>query len=212
MLKFDSDTNNRIQIIGKIKTELRHDHNIIGAKIYTCIVEVKRNSGIIDLLPVHISEHQLVKQKLTVDQYVCIKGELHSYNKKDAYKNKMELFIFAKEICVRSFASFENQILLNGFVCKPPTYRKTPLGLQIMDIILAVNRKYDRADYIPCIFWESNAILARQWEIGTNIILSGRMQSRIYDKMIGEVKEIRRAYEVSVSLCQSCKSRILRRG
>lgn len=203
MLRNDSITNNKIVIIGKIKTELQHVHDIPGAKIYTCTVEVFRNSGIIDILPVHIPENVLENKKIAIEEFACIEGELHTYNEKEDCKSKLVLFIFVKKINVVSSAASENQILLNGFVCKPPIYRKTPLGLRITDILLAVNRKYNKADYIPCVFWERNARLASQWKIGTNIILSGRLQSRFYDKMIGEVKEIRTAYEVSVFFCHA---------
>jgi primosomal replication protein N len=134
---------------------------------------------------------------------VVINGQFRSYNRHEEHKNKLVLSVFAREVEFVTEISETvktNQIFLDGYVCKEPIYRKTPLGREIADLLLAVNRPYGKSDYIPCICWGRNARYASNFQVGERCLVWGRIQSREYMKKIGEDElEKRVAYEVSVS-------------
>ncbi len=193
--------NNSIYIAGKVTEECVFSHEVYGEGFYLFKVSSGRLSDNEDILPITISERLIKKEKLTLGTKVEVTGQLRSYNNYGSKKNKLVLTIFAREINLLEEESGQNpnQIFLNGFICKPPVYRKTPFGREISDILVAVNRAYNKSDYIPCIAWGRNARYLSSLSVGENIKIWGRMQSRTYQKKNGDEMEERVAYEVSIS-------------
>ena len=193
--------NNTVLIAGKIVEGCVFSHEVYGEGFYTFQISSERLSDKADILPVTVSERLIDKELLQVGTKVDIIGQLRSYNNYNSKKNRLVLTIFVREIRLmeEEETKNENQICLNGFICKPPIYRKTPFGREISDILVAVNRAYNKSDYIPCIAWGRNARYMANLEVGSNIRVWGRVQSRTYQKKIGEIMEERVAYEVSVS-------------
>ena len=195
--------NNQVSIIGEVASSFVFSHEVFGEGFYMVDILVKRLSDCSDCIPVMISERLIDVNKDYRGEFVQISGQFRSYNRHEEKRNRLVLSVFAREI---SFVEEEtdkaktNQIFLDGFICKPPVYRKTPLGREIADVLLAVNRPYGKSDYIPCICWGRNARFAGNLEIGSRIQLIGRIQSREYQKRVSENELIRRvAYEVSVN-------------
>lgn len=200
-MKKDIIQNNQVTIIGKISSEFKFSHEVLGEGFYTFEVTSERISGICDQIPMLISERLIDVHEDYVGEYIEVTGQFRSFNKHDVDKNRLILYVFATEV---SFVEDKidwkklNNIILNGYVCKKPIYRTTPYGREITDLLLAVNRPYGKSDYIPCIVWGRNARFVEQFEIGTNVLLKGRIQSRQYIKKLpDETKELRVAYEVS---------------
>lgn len=193
--------NNTVLIAGKIVKGCVFSHEVYGEGFYTFQNSSERLSDKEDILPVTVSERLIDMNLLQVGTKVDIVGQLRSYNNYNSKKNRLVLTIFAREISLPEEEEGKNinQVYLNGFICKPPIYRKTPFGREISDILVAVNRAYNKSDYIPCIAWGRNARYIANLEVGANIHIWGRMQSRIYQKRIGEEVEERVAYEVSVA-------------
>lgn len=201
-MQFDGlPENNTVMIAGTITEGCVFSHEVYGEGFYTFRISSERLSDKADILPVTISERLIDKELLQVGVKVDILGQLRSYNNYNSKKNRLVLTIFAREIRLMEEEEnkSENQIFLNGFICKAPIYRKTPFGREISDILVAVNRAYNKSDYIPCIAWGRNARYMANLEVGANIKVWGRVQSRIYQKRVGEETEERIAYEVSVS-------------
>lgn len=195
--------NNYITIIGKIQEEASFSHEVYGEGFYTFYVSVDRLSEIYDILPVTISERLVNIDEIVIGREVIINGQVRSYNSYDTEekRNKLILTVFTKNITLgHENAENPNEVILNGYICKPPIFRTTPFGREIADILLAVNRSYNKSDYIPCIAWGRNARFVSNLEVGENIKIYGRMQSRIYQKKLedGEVLE-KTAYEVSIN-------------
>ena len=195
--------NNQVSITGKIVTGFTFSHQVYGEGFYTMDLLVKRLSDSEDRIPVMVSERLVDVTQDYVGQYVEIHGQFRSYNRHEEKHNRLVLSAFAREL---KFLEEEdslapvNQIFLDGYICKPPVYRKTPLGREIADLLLAVNRPYGKSDYIPCICWGRNARYASAFEVGGHVLIWGRIQSREYMKRIGENETQKRiAYEVSVS-------------
>ena len=198
--------NNRVCIIGEIVSEFTFSHEVFGEGFYIANVSVNRLSDMVDVIPLMISERLIDVTKDYRGMKIEVAGQFRSYNRHEGTKNKLVLSIFVRELRfieedeMPEEQSKSNQIVLDGFVCKPPIYRKTPLGREIADILVAVNRPYGKSDYIPCIAWGRNARFAGGLEVGSHLQVSGRVQSREYTKKIGEDEVERRvAYEVSVS-------------
>lgn len=198
--------NNRVCIIGEIVSEFTFSHEVFGEGFYIANVSVNRLSDMVDVIPLMISERLIDVTKDYRGMKIEVAGQFRSYNRHEGTKNKLVLSIFVRELRfleddeMPEEQSKSNQIFLDGYVCKPPIYRKTPLGREIADILVAVNRPYGKSDYIPCIAWGRNARFAGGLEVGTHLQVSGRVQSREYTKKIGEEEVERRvAYEVSVS-------------
>lgn len=195
--------NNQVTIMGEIASEFSYSHEIYGESFYMCDVEVKRLSDSYDRIPVMVSERLLDVSLSYVGQRVCIYGQFRSYNRHEEHKNRLVLSVFAREIYFTDEmeeGAKSNQIYMDGFICKPPVYRKTPLGREIADVLLAVNRPYGKSDYIPCICWGRNARYAGNFEVGERCAVWGRIQSREYMKKLNdEDMEKRVAFEVSVS-------------
>ena len=195
--------NNQVSIMGKIDTGFTFSHQVFGEGFYTMELLVRRLSDSEDRIPVMVSERLLDITQDYTGQYIEIHGQFRSYNRHEEKHNRLVLSVFAREV---NFVEEQdeslpvNQIFLDGFICKPPVYRKTPLGREIADMLLAVNRPYSKSDYIPCICWGRNARFAGKFQVGDHIQLWGRIQSREYVKRIAENEtEKRVAYEVSVS-------------
>ncbi|MGN0320927.1 MAG: single-stranded DNA-binding protein [Lachnospira sp.] len=198
--------NNRVCIIGEIVSEFTFSHEVFGEGFYIANVSVNRLSDMVDVIPLMISERLIDVTKDYRGMKIEVAGQFRSYNRHEGTKNKLVLSIFVRELRfleedeMPEEQSKSNQIFLDGYVCKPPIYRKTPLGREIADVLVAVNRPYGKSDYIPCIAWGRNARVAGGLEVGSHLQVCGRVQSREYTKKIGEDEVERRvAYEVSVS-------------
>ena len=195
--------NNQVTIMGKVATEFSFSPEVFGEGFYMVEVEVKRLSNSEDRIPLMISERLIDVTQDYTGEYIMVHGQFRSYNRHEEQKNRLVLSVFVREI---SFMEEEpdgtktNSIWLDGYICKEPIYRKTPLGREIADLLLAVNRPYGKSDYIPCICWGRNARYASGFEVGEHVQLLGRIQSREYVKRISDTEtEKRVAYEVSVS-------------
>lgn len=195
--------NNQVTIMGEVVSEFTFSHEIFGEGFYMVNVLVPRLSESSDLIPLMISERLLDVSKDYRGLCVCVMGQFRSYNRHEERKNKLVLSVFVREIeFVEKIDQNEktNQIFLDGYICKEAIYRKTPLGREIADLLLAVNRPYGKSDYIPCISWGRNARYASGFQVGDRCRIWGRIQSREYMKKISEDQvEKRIAYEVSVS-------------
>ena len=194
------NSNNVVKLGGNIVNAPVFSHEIYDEKFYKLYIEVKRLSKICDTLPIIVSEKIIDIDKLNVGLTVLVKGQFRSYNELKNEKTKLVLSIFVKEIEVKEKEEIEmlNEITLEGFLCKKPIYRKTPLGREISDVIIAVNRTYKKSDYIPCILWGRNAKYSENMEVGEKVKLVGRIQSRNYEKKLpDETVEQKVAYEIS---------------
>lgn len=192
--------NNNVYLQGEVTTKAVFSHEVYGEGFYEMNVSVKRLSGQADVLPVTISERLIEAQKLQVGSSICAIGQFRSYNKICDGKSKLMLTVFIRELLDKPIGKNPNNIALSGYVCKPPVYRTTPFNREIADILLAVNRSYNKSDYIPCIAWGRNARFVKNLCVGDKLALSGRIQSRDYNKKITETESrIMTAYEVSIS-------------
>lgn len=203
--------NNQEMINGEIISAFSYSHEVFGEGFYTVDVKVHRLSGAADIIPVMVSERIIDVNEDCCGCFVEVNGQFRSFNRIGEKKNKLELFVFAKEFCL-TYGNGENaktnHIFLDGYICKKPIYRKTPLGREIADLLLAVNRPHGKSDYIPCVCWGRNARFASQFNVGERIQLTGRIQSREYMKKFdGGTQETRTAYEVSVSCINKVKER-----
>ncbi len=193
--------NNNISLIGYAEGDPLFSHRVMDEDFYKFMVRVPRLSSAEDILPVTISE-KLMREWLLDGVKIRITGQLRSYNKYSETGTHLVLTVFVKEIDRAEPGGSENpnEIFINGFICKPPVYRKTPFGREITDLIVAVNRAFNRSDYIPAIAWGRNAVYAERLEIGSNVQIWGRLQSREYVKRLSETEsETRTAYELSVT-------------
>ncbi len=204
--------NNYLTLVGKVTGEKKFSHEIYGERFYIFNLEIPRLSGIADIIPITISERLINEDTLAEGQKLLVKGQFRSYNSYESEKNRLILTVFAKDVKIiveheeneeeneiNKKDVITNEVVLIGYICKKPIYRQTPFGREIADILLAVNRAYNKSDYIPCIAWGRNARFCQNLEVGSEIKLIGRVQSRTYEKKHedGSV-ETRIAYEVSV--------------
>lgn len=195
--------NNQATLSGRIISPFRFSHEVFGEGFYLFDLSVGRLSDSYDVIPVMASERLLDIHANQIGKYAEINGQFRSYNYHTENKNRLLLSVFAREVILSDeepASAKPNSIFLDGYVCKKPVYRKTPLGREIADILLAVNRPYGKSDYIPCICWGRNARFADSFSVGGHVQLWGRIQSREYQKKLSETEtEQRIAYEVSVS-------------
>ena len=195
--------NNQVSIIGEIVSDFQYSHEVYGEGFYMMEVSVRRLSDFVDYIPVMVSERIIDVEADYIGQLVYISGQFRSFNRHEERKNRLVLSVFARELEILDPDCDEdagNQIFLDGYICKEAIYRKTPLGREIADLLVAVNRSYGKSDYIPCICWGRNARFAAGFEVGTHVQIWGRIQSRDYVKKLSETQvEQRTAYEVSVS-------------
>ena len=200
--------NNHIVLVGKVTSEKKFSHEIYGEKFYIFDLSVPRLSGNSDIIPITISERLMVNGDLPVGTKITVEGQFRSYNSYREGKNKLVLTVFAKNVELLEDQESEvearkdfisNEVTLIGYICKKPIYRQTPFGREIADILLAVNRAYSKSDYIPCIAWGRTARFCENMEVGTEVKVIGRVQSRQYEKKYEDgTVENKVAYEVSV--------------
>ena len=197
--------NNQVAISGEIVSNFEFSHKVCGEGFYTAMIAIERLSKKKDIIPIMVSERLVDVKAEWIGQIVKISGQFRSYNKMSENGKKLILSVFAREFEVWEDDGtvntvYENDVFLDGYICKQTIYRKTPLGREIADILLAVNRPYGKSDYIPCIAWGRNAKFASGLEVGARLKVWGRIQSREYQKKISDDEyETRTAYEVSIS-------------
>ncbi|MGL4873965.1 MAG: single-stranded DNA-binding protein [Clostridium sp.] len=193
--------NNKIYLEGKVISEREFSHEMYGEGFYTFDLEVMRLSDSVDILNITVSERLLTGVDISIGTEIVVDGQLRSYNKFMDGTNKLILTVFARNIepCLERSKN-PNEIYLDGYICKEPVYRTTPFGREIADVLLAVNRAYNKSDYIPTIAWGRNSRFCKMLEVGDNIRIWGRLQSREYQKKVSDSEVIKKiAYEVSIS-------------
>ena len=199
-MNYEELANNKVFLSGEVRTAPTFSHEVFGEGFYEFRLAVTRLSNQIDLLPVTVSERLLREFGVSVGKRVSVSGQFRSYNKLTDNHSKLMLTVFARTIEDYDEDLNPNTIELDGYVCKKPMYRTTPFKREICDLLLAVNRAYNKSDYIPCIAWGRNARYVNTLQVGEHIVLSGRIQSREYVKQLPTgAQETRTAYEVSVS-------------
>ena len=193
--------NNQVTMIGEIVSEFEFSHEVYGEGFYLVDISVSRLSDSVDYIPLMVSERLVDVTQSYIGETISVSGQFRSYNRHEEKKNRLILSVFVRELEFVDEIEDDiksNQIYLDGYICKEPIYRKTPLGREIADLLVAVNRSYGKSDYIPCICWGRNARYASSFEVGSHVEVYGRIQSREYIKKIGEEQtEKRVAYEVS---------------
>jgi len=198
-------TNNQVSISGTVVSDFEFSHEVYGEGFYTVDISVPRLSDTYDVIPLMVSERLVDVTQDYTGYSLMATGQFRSYNRHEETKNRLVLSVFVRELELFEENSEEethkpNQIFLDGYICKPPIYRKTPLGREIADVLIAVNRPYGKSDYVPCICWGRNARFAETFDVGGHVQIWGRIQSREYQKKISEEEIQKRiAYEVSVS-------------
>lgn len=190
---------NQVKLVGRIASLFTFSHTLYGENFYNVTLCVRRDSGNADMIPLIVSDRLIDVNKNLVACYMYVSGEFRSYNQHDTDKSRLKLYVFVNSIEAAEPTNI-NDVFLEGYICKQPIYRHTPLGREIADVMLAVNRSYNKSDYIPCIVWGRNAYYIKSLTAGDRIRVAGRIQSRKYLKN-GETKV---AYELSVNLLEVC--------
>lgn len=200
MITVKEDTN-VVNLTGELDSELEFSHEIFGEKFYNTKIKINRLSDSYDTLPITISERLLEEIDFNKNKLVSVTGQLRSYNKNIDNKNRLVLTVFVRDLKVSDEENKDpNSIFLDGYICKAPVYRKTPLGREITDLLVAINRPYNKSDYIPSIVWGRNAKFAKSLKVGDRIQMWGRVQSREYEKKTEDGNVLKKvAYEVSIS-------------
>lgn len=198
-MSYEQMQNNQVFLSGRVFCEPQFSHEIMGEKFFDVTISVKRLSGQEDVIPLTISERIMQEESFEIGNLIGVIGQFRSYNKMIDNHSKLVLRVFVRSLCEPD-ENNPNHIEIEGFVCKPPVYRTTPFKREIADLLLAVNRAYNKSDYIPAIAWGRNARYASAFSVGDKIHVDGRIQSRVYQKQLddGTVEE-RVAYEVSIS-------------
>ena len=191
--------NNKVYIAGEVVSEPRFSHEVYNDEFYEFDLKVTRLSDTYDIIPVTISERLLSKNDIKIGNMISGNGQFRSYNKLEDGKSKLILTVFLREVLPYESKENPNVIEIVGYVCKDPVFRITPFKREISDVLLAVNRTYNKSDYLPCIAWGRNARLVRDFKIGDKVAVSGRIQSRMYQKRVGDELVTRTAYEVSLN-------------
>ena len=199
-MSFELCNNNKVYLYGKVVSTPEFSHEIYGEKFYDVLVEVPRLSEQSDIIPVTISERLFDEKTMGVNECIAVKGQFRSYNKIIDGHSKLMLTVFVREVCEPNFSLTGNVVEIVGYVCKEPIFRTTPFKREICDVLLAVNRAYNKSDYLPCIAWGRNARFVSELEVGQKVFMTGRIQSRQYQKRIDDSHaETRTAFEVSIS-------------
>lgn len=190
---------NQAILVGYVTEEVfEYSHKVNGEIFFKFTLEIERTSGTKDYLPVIISEKLIDKKETYVGSPVCVIGQFRSYNQKEDESTHLRLYIFAQELYLTD-DECRNELYISGYICKQPIYRTTPLGRQIADLMLAIPRAFGKTDYIPCICWGRNAVYASLMDVGTNVTITGRIQSREYQKQVDSTTMTKTAYEISIS-------------
>lgn len=197
----ETNSTNEVYLQGEVDSVPEFDHSVKDEQFYKFYLKVLRLSGQCDIIPVIINKNQLDLHGIQEGSKIAIKGQFRSHNKMEGDNRKLLLSVFVKEICEWDEQANSNVCMLDGYICKPVIYRITPFSREICDVHLAVNRNFNKSDYIPCIAWGENAQLVSRCGVPTRIKIIGRIQSREYLKRIdGEIEPITKvAYEVSIS-------------
>ena len=200
MIDIKDDTN-VVYLRGELDSNMEFSHEIFGEKFFNTKLKINRLSGSYDTLPLTVSERLLQEIDTDSNNKVNVIGQLRSYNKNIDNKNRLVLTVFVREINESEEENKDpNSIFLDGYICKTPVYRKTPLGREITDLLIAINRPYNKSDYIPSIVWGRNAKFAKTLKVGDRIQMWGRVQSREYEKKLENGQSVKKvAYEVSIS-------------
>ncbi len=199
-MEYGDKNNNKVYIRGEILSQANFSHEVYGEGFYEMLVLVKRLSGQADILPVTISERLIEEKDLQIGSTLSAIGQFRSYNKMVDGKSKLMLTVFVREILPVDETRNPNSVVLSGYICKEPIYRTTPFNREISDVLIAVNRAYNKSDYIPCIAWGRNARFVKNLKVGDYITISGRIQSREYQKKLSETEiKTMTAYEVSIN-------------
>mgnify|MGYP004455377949 CR=1 FL=1 len=201
-MNYEKQENNKVFLQGEVVTEPVFSHTAFEEDFYSFDLKVARLSGQYDILPVCVSTHLNGYDTIQVGAQIALNGQFRSHNKLDeTNKSRLILSVFCKDLCVWDDTANPNVVELSGYVCKDPIFRVTPFNRQICDLLLAVNRQYNKSDYIPCICWGRNAEFVSSMPVGTKMTIMGRIQSREYVKTINvsmeTIKKV--AYEVSVN-------------
>lgn len=199
--------NNKVRIVGEIVGQFEYSHEVFGENFYIGQLKIERTSGILDFIPIMVSDRMVDISADWNGIFVEIEGSFRSCNKNEEGKKRLMLSVFVREFKQLENTYYnDNNIELDGYICKEVIYRKTPLGREVADLLIAVNRPYRKTDYIPCIAWGRNAVYSSELEVGTRIKLYGRIQSREYAKRISDTEtETRTTYEVSISKLEVVK-------
>ena len=192
---------NRVYLQGVVDSEPELNHTVKDEEFYSFNLRVERLSGQNDIIPITISKRLLEYYNIKCGDNLAVRGQFRSHNKIENDKRKLILTVFVKEVCEWDDEANPNVVELDGYICKPVIYRTTPFAREICDVLLAVNRNFNKSDYIPCIAWGNNAHFVSQMEVPTHIKVVGRIQSREYNKKLEgiEVPITKIAYEVSIS-------------
>ena len=198
-MNYSTEKNNRVYLCGEIVSEAKFSHEVFGEGFYELFVKVPRLSGQSDILPVTVSE-RIMTEDMTIGSPLCALGQFRSYNKLEGGRSRLMLTVFVRELLASPPCKNPNSIVLSGYICKPPVYRTTPFNREIADLLIAVNRSYNKSDYIPAIAWGRNARFVQNLSVGDKIALSGRIQSREYQKKQEDGSFVTMtAYEVPIS-------------
>ena len=198
-MNYNTEKNNKVYLYGEIVSEAQFSHEVYGEGFYEFKVRVMRLSGQADILPVTVSE-RIMTEDMKIGSFICALGQFRSYNKLEGGKSRLMLTVFVRELLDTQPGKNPNSVVLSGYICKPPVYRTTPFNREIADLLVAVNRSYNKSDYIPAIAWGRNARFVRNLSVGDKIALSGRIQSREYQKKQPDESFLTMtAYEVSIS-------------
>ncbi|MGI6752381.1 MAG: single-stranded DNA-binding protein [Anaerovoracaceae bacterium] len=195
----NSGETNRVELSGKVLSPLEFSHKSYGESFYIFVLGTERKSGYCDEIKVLLSERLIWEGEPVPEDRVRIKGQIRTYNEFVDGANRLNVLVFARDFGYEDSIKDDNKVMLEGYLCKPPICRTSPLGRDICDLMLAVNRMYNKSDYIPCIAWGRNAGYAGSLSVGMKICVSGRMQSREYRKRNEKGESITKvAYEVSI--------------
>lgn len=199
-MSYELMNNNKVYLQGELANSPKYNHTVLDEDFYSFDLIVPRLSGQNDILPITISSKLIAENQLKAGDKIALRGQFRSYNKLDQGKSKLILSVFCRELCDWDNNANSNVIDLSGYICKSPIYRTTPFSREICDILLAVNRNYDKSDYIPCIAWGRNAQFTNKLQVGTKLEIEGRIQSRVYNKHYDglDVPVEKTAYEVSI--------------
>ena len=197
--------NNKVYISGEVVSEPKFSHEVYNEGFYEFNLKVNRLSVAYDIIPVTISERLMSINKIQIGSKISGNGQFRSYNKLEDGKSRLLLTVFLREILPYQENENPNVIEITGYVCKEPIFRTTPFNREISDVLLAVNRSYNKSDYLPCIAWGRNARFVKNFCVGDKVVVSGRIQSREYQKKIGNDLVTRTAYEVSLNKIELVK-------
>ena len=199
MTEITTTQSNKVYLCGSVESQPKYSHELYGEGFYEFLLKVPRLSGQNDIIPLTVSERLIKDTDLSIGARIALNGQFRSYNKMADEKSKLMLTVFVRDFC-EPIEENPNTVELSGYICKPPIYRTTPFNREICDLLVAVNRAYNKSDYIPCIAWGRNARFVKSVEVGQKLTIQGRIQSREYVKKLSETEsETRVAYELSIN-------------